>query len=67
MTRRGEKRVSSTPAQSAVEGWTDLSPSAESWGLVARCSKVALVRETHTHTHTHTQRQGERETHTETG
>lgn len=33
MTRKGEKRVSSTPAQnqSEVEGWTGQSPSAESW------------------------------------
>lgn len=33
MTRKGEKRVSSTPAQnqSAVEEWTGQSPSAESW------------------------------------
>lgn len=33
MTRKGEKRVSSTPAlnQSEVEEWTGQSPSAESW------------------------------------
>ena len=37
MTRKGEKRVSSTPAQnqSEVEVWTDQSPSADSW-LVSR-------------------------------
>lgn len=33
MTRKGEKRVSSTPAlnQSEVEEWTGQSPSVESW------------------------------------
>lgn len=33
MTRKGEKRVSSTPAQnqSEVEGWTGQNPNAESW------------------------------------
>lgn len=41
MTRKGEKRVSSTPAlsQSEVEEWTGQSPSAESWLVPQRqCS-----------------------------
>lgn len=52
MTRKGEKRVSSTPAQnqSEVEEWTGQSPSAESWlvsqqqGSISERDKQAHVR-----------------------
>lgn len=52
MTRKGEKRVSSTPAlnQSEVEEWTGQSPSAESWlvsqqqGSISERDKQAQTR-----------------------
>lgn len=52
MTRKGEKRVSSTPAlsQSEVEEWTGQSPSAESWlvpqqqGSISERDKQAQMR-----------------------
>lgn len=55
MTRKGEKRVSSTPAQnqSEVEGWTGQSPSAESWlvsqqqGSISERHRQAQMRRGH--------------------
>lgn len=52
MTRKGEKRVSSTPAQnqSEVGEWTGQSPSAESWlvsqqqGSISERQKQAQMR-----------------------
>lgn len=43
MTRKGEKRVSSTPAlsQSEVEEWTGQSPSAESWLVPQRQGSIS--------------------------
>lgn len=54
MTRKGEKRVSSTPAQnqSEVEGWTGQSPSADSWlvsqqqGSISERDSQAQMRKT---------------------
>lgn len=43
MTRKGEKRVSSTPAlsQREVEEWTGQSPSAESWLVPQRQGSIS--------------------------
>lgn len=50
MTRKGEKRVSSTPAQnqSEVEEWTGQSPNADSW-LVSQQQGSISERETGEH------------------
>lgn len=47
MTRKGEKRVSSTPAQnqSEVEGWTGQNPSVESWLVSQQQGSISETKE----------------------